>query len=129
MKKGENKKKIPIMTPQEKVFADKYIETGKIKKSAEIAFPDQRNPSNKGQITMQKDIVREYIHDNAMGAMERIVRLSEKSRNEMVRLSANKDIMDRAGYKPQEAAVNINIPLYLPPEVLEKYRLDSQNNQ
>jgi len=43
--------------------------------------------------------VREYIEDNAAGAMSRIVEMSIEAINETVRLNANKDILDRGGYK------------------------------
>lgn len=135
MKKENTKKKPPIaiLTPQDKVFADKFIETGVIKTAAAIAYPNEKWAAQRGSNALQKDPVRDYIQQAAMPAMTRIVKLSEKSRNEAVRLAANKDILDRAGYKPQEAQVNINMPFYLPAEVMDKYNLapnpDNDTNQ
>lgn len=118
------KKMIKVIKPEEKLFADKLIETGSVKKAALIAYPDTKYPQAKGQNEMQKDVVRDYIQQNAMPAIKRIVKLSELSRNEMVRLAANKDILDRAGYKPQENPNTIVVPLILPSEVIEKYSLN-----
>ena len=122
-KKGKESSK--ILFPTDKLFADKYIETQRLGMSALAVFPDltPTQATTKAQGLIRKDAVREYINNQAMGAMTRIVKLSVKSKNLNVRLAANKDIMDRAGYKPQEAQININVPLYLPAEVMEKYNL------
>ena len=114
-----------ILTPKDKIFADNYMETQRVGASALAAFPEltPQQAMSKGSALIRKDAVREYINNEARGAMTRIVKMSRKSKNLNVRLAANKDIMDRAGYKPQEAQVNINIPLYLPAEVMEKYNL------
>ena len=123
--KGWKKTSSKILTPTDKVFADKYMETQKMRDSALAVFPNltPTQATDKAQQLMKKDAVREYINNEAMGAMTRIVKMSRKSKNLNVRLAANKDIMDRAGYKPQEAQININMPLYLPAEVMEKYNL------
>lgn len=114
--------------PIDKKFADKYLETSSLKESALATYnvlPEKA--SLKGHDIMKKQAVRDYIESQAMGAITRIVKLSCKSKNEMVKLSANKDILDRAGFKPQEAAININVPLYLPAEIMEKYQLNNND--
>lgn len=57
--------------------------------------------------------IREVLAIQAQGAVDRIERLSIDAENESVRLQANKDIMDRAGYKPVEKVqtTNVNIDL------------------
>ena len=52
--------------------------------------------------TLKKPKVRAYLEENAVGASNRIVELSKNAENETVKLNANKDILDRAGYKPTE---------------------------
>lgn len=119
---------IPIPTklePEDKEFADNYLITSNARKSATDAFGifDPVAASTKAASTLRKDVVREYIKGEAQGAAERITKIAKKSKNLRVKLDANKDILDRAGYKPQEATVNINMPLYLPMEIMEKYNL------
>lgn len=121
---NKSQKKPRILLPNEKKFADLVIATDRLKDSAAAVYPQLSNPSTKAQQLMNKDVVREYIQSQAMGAATRITKIAMKSRNLGVKLNANKDILDRAGYKPQEAQVNINMPLYLPLEIMEKYNLN-----
>ena len=121
---NKSQKKPRILLPNEKKFADLVIATDRLKDSAAAVYPHLSNPSTKAGQLMNKDVVREYIQSQAMGAAERITKIAMKSKNLGVKLNANKDILDRAGYKPQEAQVNINMPLYLPLEIMEKYGLN-----
>jgi len=118
-----------ILTPRDKAFADKVIGGMKKTQAAREVFPEITSSPAKGSQVLNKQVVRDYIESQAYGAATRITKMSCLSRNEMVKLAANKDILDRAGYKPQEAAVNINIPLYLPPELLEKYNLKQSTTE
>ena len=118
------------MDPEDKEFADNYLVNKNARKSATEAYGinDPVQASSKAAQTLRKDVVREYIKNEAMGAAERITKIAKKSKNLRVKLDANIDILDRAGYKPQDATVNINMPLYLPMEIMEKYSLNKQQD-
>ena len=65
---------------------------------------------------LTKPQIKEVLEDAAQGAMARIIELSMSAENETVRLSANKDILDRAGYKPlskleMKAEVKKDVPV------------------
>ncbi len=115
-----------VLIPEDKAIADEFMQTGKLSKTAEKIFPDmpKNNATQKVRNILDKDTVREYIALSAYPAMKRIVQMSETAKNEAVKLAANKDILDRAGFKPLEAPPLAIMPLYLPPEVLAKYGLD-----
>ena len=122
-------KKPKILYPKDKEFADKVISGMSKTQAAREVYPNVIGSNDKATKILNKDEVRAYIESQAYGAAQRITKMSCLSRNEMVKLAANKDILDRAGYKPQEAGVNINMPLYLPPELLEKYNLKQVTNE
>ena len=93
---------------------EKYLETGKKGASAIKAYDlgskggsdtQEKLIQVAGAIAtenLKKPKVKQYLEDNAEGATLRIVELSKKAKNEAVKLNANKDILDRAGYKPIE---------------------------
>src|SRR3990167_1074175 len=91
------------LTKKQKAFADNYIETGNATQAvidAKYDVKDENSAAVIGSENLRKLNVREYIEENAGGAASRIVDISMKAKNEAVKLSANKDILDRAGYKP-----------------------------
>ena len=93
------------LTKKQKAFADNYIETGNATESvidAGYDVKDENSAAVIGSENLRKLNIREYIEDNAIGAAARIVDISKEAKNEAVKLSANKDILDRAGYKPIE---------------------------
>ena len=118
-------KKKKTITPLDKEFADKVLAGQKKTHAVKDVFGVESNvtAANKANAIMNKDEERKYIESQAGGAAERITDIAMNSENEMVKFNANKDILDRAGFKPQEAGVTINVPMYLPPEILEKYDL------
>ena len=102
---------MPKLSKKKKVFADTYIETGNGTQSALQAY-DTSDPHTAAQIAyenLRKPDVREYIESHAPEAAARIVQLAINAENETVRLNANRDILDRAGYKPVEKSVSLNI--------------------
>lgn len=102
-------KKLPKLTKKQKMFADKFIETGKKGESALEAY-DTDEMSVAAVIAnenLNKPNVKEYIENHADRAAIRVVELSEQVVNLPVALGASKDILDRAGYKPVERSVSV----------------------
>lgn len=93
------------LTLKEKRFADKYLETGN-KTEAIVAagykVKDRKIASAMGSQNYAKLSVREYIESQSKGAMSRIVEMSINANTEQVKLAANKDILDRGGYRAPE---------------------------
>lgn len=91
-----------MLTPKQKKFADKYLETG----NGTVAAREAYNKSNdncaavEASRTLRKDKIQEYLADKADRASQVIFELLENAQNETVRLNAGKDILDRAGFKP-----------------------------
>jgi len=92
------------LTPKEQGFCDDYLATGNGTRAAlnnyNVSGP--HNASVLASDTLRKPFVRQYLEQQSEGAAERVVKLSQNARNESVRLAANKDILDRAGFKPIE---------------------------
>lgn len=112
------------LTKKEKGFADDFIDTGNGVQSALNNY-DTTDYSTAGAIASQnlkKLKIQAYIQDHAEKAESMIYTLSQNAEGEAVRLSASKDIMDRAGYKPVETTVNLNI-IQQTPESLMKGKL------
>ncbi len=109
------------LTPKEKQFADNYIENG----NARQAIKDTYNLGGKGGRTdpegldstadqmaiqtLRKVRVQQYLEDKAEVAASIIFDLAQNSEIDQVKLGASKDIMDRAGYKPVEKSLNLNV--------------------
>lgn len=92
------------LTKKQKAFADEVIETGNGTQSALKTY-DTEDYSTAGMIAsenLKKPKIIEYIESHAPGAMLRIVEISKTAKNEAVKLSANKDIVDRAGFQPSK---------------------------
>ena len=93
------------LTKKQKDFADNYIESGNRTNAViKAGYKVKNNHSARsiGSENLTKLDIRAYIQEQAGGAMSRIVEMSIKAKNEAVKLNANKDIVDRAGYKPPE---------------------------
>lgn len=116
-----------ISTKKLKKVADEFLATGDKTNSVKKILGTESSSTALKQADniLNRDLVRNYIESKAMRAAERIDILAETSDNAQVQLAANKDILDRSGFKPLETNVNINIPMYLPEEVMEKYKLDA----
>jgi len=101
------------LTKKEKVFADNYLESGNGTQSALKAYDttSERVAASIAYENLRKPDIRQYLEDNASSAASRIVDLSISAENETVRLNANKDILDRAGYKPVEKTQTLSLEL------------------
>lgn len=99
------------LTKKEKGFADKYLETGHGVQSALDNY-DTKDYSTAGAIASQnlkKLKIQEYLADKAEDASSMVYKLSQKAKNEAVRLNASKDILDRSGFKPVEQIIKLNL--------------------
>ena len=92
------------LTKKEKEFADEYLATGNGTRSALKAYDteSERVAASIASENLTKPDIRAYIEQHASGAMSRIVELSYSAENETVKLKANQDILDRAGFKPTD---------------------------
>lgn len=102
MKSNNSGKKEIILSPKKKKFADKYIETNNATQAVKDVFETKKKKYTEKYVRVKahrlitSDNIQEYIKGIASGAVCRIEELSKKAKNEMVKLNANKDIVDRA---------------------------------
>ncbi len=102
-------------------FVNDYLETGNGTQAALKNYNIRgKNKENIAAAIAKENLtkpqIKEVLEDAAQGAMARIIELSMSAENETVRLSANKDILDRAGYKPlskleMKAEVKKDVPV------------------
>ncbi len=129
-------RKPKVITQKDKNFANEFLKTGNATQAALATREIGRNggkPENAakhaavyGCRLLQKPTVIEYINSFAQDAVTRIERMSRTARNESVRLLANKDILDRAGYKPTENTnLNLIVPRPLLSEIKDQPQLES----
>ncbi len=93
------------LTVKEKRFAEKYVETGNATQAIVDAGYKVKSRSvarNMGSENVAKPDIRAYIQEMASGAATRILDMSMNARNEQVKFAANKDILDRGGFKAPE---------------------------
>lgn len=92
------------LTKKQKEFSDKYIETGNGTKAAlEVYNTDDYNTAAAiASQNLNKLNIRAYLEEKSKDAASMVYKLSQKAKNEGVRLGASKDILDRAGFKPVE---------------------------
>jgi len=97
--KGKNKNRL---TPKEKGFCDDYLDTGNASEAArrnyDISDPNGSTTRVLGNHVLNRPFVQSYLEGMAEGAISRIENMSKTAKNESVKLSANKDILDRAGF-------------------------------
>lgn len=99
------------LTKKEKGFADDYIEHGNGTKAA-LEHYDTDSENVAGAIASQnlrKQKIREYLEEKSETAASVIFQLATSSENDAVRLGASKDILDRAGFKPVDKSINLNV--------------------
>ncbi len=111
------------LTKKERGFIKDYLDSGNGTQAALKNYDTTKEivAANIASENLRKPKVRAMIEEAAEGASIRIVEMSKTAENETVRLNANKDILDRAGYKPIEKNVNLNVDLDIadtPDEVL-----------
>lgn len=98
--------------PQHKVFAKNYLDTGNGTESVKAAYPeikDDNYAAVKATRLLRNDKVRELLEDNAEKVASNMVTLALGAEKESDQISAGKDVLDRAGYKPVEKSQSINV--------------------
>lgn len=108
-------------TKKQKGFAKTYIETGNGTQAA-LAHYNTKDPDVAKSIASEnltKPNVRALIEDFAEKAAKNVQILADTAENETVRLNANKDVLDRAGYKPIERTMNVNVEVEASEEIKE----------
>lgn len=99
------------LTKKQKDFAEEYVKTGNGRQSVMKTY-DPTTINAAGAIAtenLKKPNVQEYIQSLAQEAANNIREIANTSENDGVRLSANKDILDRGGYKAVEKSVTLTI--------------------
>lgn len=93
------------LRPSQETFLKKYMETGDIEEAAKWA---ERKTSTcrqwlkdpKFQQALQRE-QRQRLNDGAMAALQTMIEVTTDAPDPKVRVQAAKDILDRAGYKPE----------------------------
>jgi len=93
------------LRPAQEEFLKRYLGTGDIEEAAAWA---ERKPSTcrqwlkepKFQQALQRELTQR-LNGGAMGALETLISLSRHAGDDKVRLNAARDLLDRAGYKPE----------------------------
>lgn len=99
------------LTKKQKEFADEYLATGNGTQSALKAY-DVNNAKTASVVAsenLNKPSIIQYLEENARVVANNIVRLAISAESEQVQLAAGKDVLDRAGYKPVEKSINLNV--------------------
>ena len=97
------------LTKKQEGFAKDYIETG----NATLAVKQNYGVSNDnsaaaaGSRLLRSVKVQEYIEDKAEHVAAIVYEIAQFGESDPVRLSASKDILDRAGYKPIERSISV----------------------
>ncbi len=104
------------LSPRQVKFAQKYIETGNATQAVIDAGYKLKNRAvakTTGSNLLANEKVWALIESSAEQAQGNMLKLANGAKNESVRLGANKDILDRAGFAPvnktQVTTVNISI--------------------
>lgn len=114
------------LTKKEKGFAKDFMDTGNGTKAILNNYDTDNydTASVMASQNLRKLRIQEYIATHAEEAESMIYKLSQTSEQDMVRLNASKDIMDRAGFKPTEKSEtrNLNVEVKLENKDLEVIR-------
>lgn len=95
------------LSKKQEGFIKDYLDTGNgtqaVLKHYNVKGKNKENiAASIARENLTKPQIMEVIQAEAKDALARIVELSMTATNEAVKLSANKDILDRAGFKPTD---------------------------
>lgn len=101
------------LKPNHKVFADTYIDTGNATLAAKEAMSvtNDNSAGAVGSRLLRNAKIIEYIEGKAEHVASIVYEIAQFGESDPVRLSASKDILDRAGFKPVERTQNVNLNL------------------
>lgn len=102
---------MPTLTKKQKGFVKDYIDTGNATQAVKNNYDVSNDLTARsiGSENLTKPNIQQAIESHAEKAESMVYHLSQNAEAEVVRLNASKDILDRAGYKPIDRAVNITI--------------------
>lgn len=119
-----------------KKFAKRYIETGNATQAVIDAGYNVTTKETAGAIgyeNLKKPQVWAMIENYAPKAQTNIEQLAENAQNEGVRLSANKDILDRSGYLPVSKSITTTVNITIDDsrfnEILKAFNSKSSNKE
>ncbi len=103
------------LTKKQAEFVKEFLDTGNGVQSALKAYDtDNYNSANQIAIeNLQKPTIIEYLTSQADKVASNMVRLALNAERESDQISAGKDVLDRAGFKPvdkQETKLEVAIP-------------------
>lgn len=117
-------RKMPKVTMKMARFAQAYLDTGNITKSAKMAGYSEKSAHVIGNETLKKPTVRALIEHYSHKSIKNMNKLANKAKSEQVQYYANKDILDRAGYRPaDEQTGNKTLVINISGESAERYGL------
>jgi phage terminase small subunit len=99
------------LTHKQKLFVEAFLATGNATESARLAGY-KGNDVTLGAVgaeNLKKPQIQDFLIDKAQRAAEIVFQIAEHGESDQVRLSASKDILDRAGYKAVEKHLNVNM--------------------
>jgi hypothetical protein len=97
-----------IRTEKQEKFVEYYVMTGNAKRAAIMAGYSAKTAEVNGSIMRKKlsaeiaEATRNALTHHAAMSVKNLVELANNAESESVRLQANKDLLDRAGYKPTD---------------------------
>lgn len=111
------------ITKKQKAWADKYLETGNKTQSALEVYDTESYGTAAviGVENINKPKVREYLEENASAVAQNMMRLALNAEREADQISAGKDVLDRAGFKPIEKSINVNYDVPKNPEKAKQF--------
>lgn len=90
------------LTLKQKTFVEEYLKRKNATKAALAVYDttDYSTASNIGSDNLRNPKIIAFLEEAAEEAAGNIMKLAQSAKNETVRLNANRDILDRAGYEP-----------------------------
>jgi phage terminase small subunit len=123
-------RKMPRVTLKMARFAQAYLETSNARKSAEMAGYNAKTRETMqaiGTENLRNPTVRQLIERYSHKSIKNMNKLANKAKSEQVQYYANKDILDRAGYRPaDESTGNKTLVINISGESAERYGLLSK---
>jgi phage terminase small subunit len=103
------------LRPKQRKFVEKYIENGGNGTQAVIDagydVKDRRVAGVVSSENLAKPMIAELLEDFAPTALSNIKVLANVAQNEAVKLNANKDLLDRAGFQAVNKTFNVTLDI------------------
>jgi hypothetical protein len=119
------------LTKKEKGFVKDFIDTGNGTKAVLNNYDteDYDIASSIASQNLRKLKIQQALSEHAEPAESMIFNLSQEAKQEMVRLNASKDIMDRAGYKPIDKSISSALNLNVEARILDNPEIEALNKE